>query len=308
MERPTERPSEPPTEPLRDALATLQSRWGNAVVRLGDGHSGMPRAAVGPGSDAPAVHGALALAQLPDSHPEAAPAPAAGVISTGFPELDAILGPAGLPAEASVVIRGGPSSGKTTLALRTSAEAQGNGDIVVWLDLGRSFDPGEAVCRGVDLSWLLVIRSADAAEGLAVAGSLLAGRCVGLLVVDLPARLRARTDEPLRRIVTQARRVGARLIVLESASLDASAQAVLVGSSGVRLDLERRTWLRLGRDVVGQRTRVAVVKNRYGPPGRSVDLDIHYPMDGERAVETHRLAWDGLGQEPAWLRPRLVAV
>jgi hypothetical protein len=298
---------ERPTEPLRSALATLQSRWGSAVVRLGDGASGAHGPAVGPGNGAPGVHGALALAQLPDSHPGAAPGSVASVISTGFPALDAILGPSGLPREASVVLRGGPSSGKTTLALRTCAEAQGSGDIVAWLDLGRSFDPGEAVCRGVDLRWLLVIRPVDVAEGLALAGSLLAGRCVSLLVVDLPSRLRARTDEPLRRIVAQARRVGARLIVLEPASLGGSPQAVLAGDSGVRLDLERRAWLRLGRDVVGQRTRVAVVKNRYGPPGRSVDLDIHYPMDGERAVETHRWAWDGLGQlELDGPAPRLV--
>jgi RecA/RadA recombinase len=296
IRRAMERPLERPTEPLRSALATLQSRWGSAVVRLGDGASGAPAPAAGSGRDAPAVHGALALAQLPDSHPEAAPAPVAGVISTGFPALDAILGPAGLPPEASVVMRGGPSSGKTTLALRTSAEAQGSGDIVAWLDLGRSFDPGEAVCRGVDLRWLLVIRPTDVTEGLALAGSLLAGRCVGLLVVDLPARLRARTDEPLRRIMAQARRVGARLLVLEPASLGVSSQAVLAGGSSVRLDLERHAWLRLGRDVVGQRTRVAVAKNRYGPPGRSVDLDIHYLMDGERTVETHRWARDGLDQ------------
>src|SRR5262245_22168825 len=117
MERPTERPA----EPLRNALATLQSRWGSAVVRLGDGASGVPGPVVGPGNGATAVHGALAFAQLPDSHPEAAPAPPTGVISTGFPALDAILGPAGLPSEASVVMRGGPSSGKTTLALRTCA-------------------------------------------------------------------------------------------------------------------------------------------------------------------------------------------
>jgi RecA/RadA recombinase len=236
----------------------------------------------------------------------------------------------GLPAEASVVIRGGPSSGKTTLALRTSAEAQGSGDIVAWLDLGRSFDPGEAVGRGVDLRWLLVVRPADAGEGLALAGALLAGRCVGLLVVDLPVRLRARLDGPLRRLVNQARHVGVRLLVLEPASLDQGLQASLASGSGMRLELERHAWLRLGRDVVGQRTRVAVVKNRYGPPGRSVDLDIHY-VDGERAVTAHHLAWEGLGPEAmrdglepallrdglepalprlerAWPRPRLVAV
>ena len=69
-------------------------------------------------------------------------------------------------------------------------------------------------------------------------------------------------------------------------------QAALAGSTGLRLELERRSWLRLGRDVVGQRTTVVVAKNRYGPPGRSVDLDIHYLTDGERSLATHRLIPD----------------
>jgi recombination protein RecA len=203
--------------------------------------------------------------------------------------LDAILGPSGLPPEASVVVRGGPSSGKTTLALRCIAEAQASGDIVAWLDLARAFDPVEAMARGVDPRWLLVIRPGDAAEGFSLAGSLLTGRCIGLLVVDLPPRSHARTEEQLRRLTAHARRIGARLIVLEPASVAAPIQAALASSTGLRLELERRAWLRLGRDVVGQRTTVAVAKNRYGPPGRSVDLDIHYLTDGERSVATHRL-------------------
>ncbi len=294
------------SEPLRSALATLQTRWGSAAIRLGDGRPvGSVTAA---GSGAPAVHGSLALAVLPDTRPGAprptSDAPPAGVISTGFPALDAILGPSGLPLEASVVVRGGPSSGKTTLALRCAAEAQAGGDIVAWLDLGRAFDPVEATARGIDLRWLLVIRSVDAPEGLSLAGSLLAGRCVGLLVVDLPARLRARLAEGLRRLAAHARRVGARLIVLEPTSLAGSLGTALAQSTGLRLELERQAWLRLGRDVVGQRTAVAVVKNRYGPPGRSVDLDIHYLADGERSMVTHRAVSDGV-DEPA---PRLVVV
>ncbi|MEX1295266.1 MAG: hypothetical protein AB1Z67_03745 [Candidatus Limnocylindrales bacterium] len=250
---------------------------------------------------APAVHGSLALAAFPDSHPGApqpTPDARAGVISTGFPALDAVLGPSGLPAEASVVVRGGPSSGKTTLALRCAAEAQAGGDIVAWLDLGRAFDPVEAAGRGVDLRWLLVVRPADVPEGLSLAGALLSGRCVGLLVVDLPARLRGRLDDQLRRLVAHARRVGARLVVLEPPSVAAPLQAALAGSTGLRLELERRSWLRLGRDVVGQRTAVAVAKNRYGPPGRSVDLDIHYLAEGERSLATHRLVTDEVAGWP----------
>ena len=309
------RAMERPVEPLRSALATLQTRWGSAAVRLADGRPA--GAVVTAGSGVPAVHGALALAVLPDSHPEAPQPspdrPAVGVVSTGFPALDAILGPSGLPAEASVVVRGGPSSGKTTLALRCVAEAQASGDIVAWLDLARSFDPVEASGRGVDLRWLLVIRPAGIGEGLALAGALLSGRCLGLLVVDLPARSGSGTAEQLRRLVAHARRAGARLIVLEPVSVG-GARAALSGASGLRFELERRAWLRLGRDVVGQRTTVAVAKNRYGPPGRSVELDIHYLSDGERSLATHRLAREdaagSMSGSPAAGRsgPRLVVV
>jgi hypothetical protein len=271
------------SEPLSSALATLQTRWGSAAVRLGNGNP--VGAAASAEGEAPAVHGTLALATLPVPHPGASqPLPGGSVISTGFPALDAVLGPSGLPAEASVVVRGGPSSGKTTLALRCAAEAQAHGDIVAWLDLGRVFDPVEAVGRGVDLRWLLVIRPT---------GALLSGRSIGLLVVDLPPRLRTRLDDQLRRLVAHARRVGARLIVLEPPSVVGSVQAALAGSTGLRLELERQAWLHLGRDVVGQRTAVAVAKNRYGPPGRRADLDIHYLADGERALAAHRLASDG---------------
>jgi RecA/RadA recombinase len=92
--------------------------------------------------------------------------------------------------------------------------------------------------------------------------------------------------------------------VLEPSSISGSSQAALASSTGLRLELERQSWLRLGRDVVGQRTAVVVAKNRYGPPGRSVDLDIHYLTDGERSLATHRLIPDeASGKESALLEP-----
>jgi recombination protein RecA len=250
------------------------------------------------------------LAVLLDSHPEAPQpgpeGPPPGVLSTGFPALDAILGSSGLPAEASVVVRGGPSSGKTTLALRCVAEAQAGGDIVAWLDAARSFDPVEAVGRGVDLRWLLVVRPTHVREGLALAGALLSGGCLGLLVMDLPARSWGSPDQ-LRRLVAHARRAGARLIVLQAGSAAAAPAVALSDASGLRFELERRAWLRLGRDVVGQRTGVLVAKNRYGPPGRSVDLDIRYLSEGERSLATHRLVEQGAARDvldaPAAERP-----
>src|SRR6476646_1869407 len=156
------------------AVASLQARWGAAAPRITDG--------------ALALAAEPALAALPDVGPrnEPRPDPDDRVIRTGFAALDAILGPGGLPRSASVAIRGDGSSGRTTLVLRLAAEAQAQGSIVAWLDLSRSFDQVEVVTRGVRLEWLVVITPETLDEGLAIGGSLLGGRAVDLLVLDLP--------------------------------------------------------------------------------------------------------------------------
>ncbi len=146
------------------------------------------------------------------------------------------------------------------------------------------------MARGVDLRWLLVIRPADPAEGFALAGALLSGRAVDLLAVDLPVGLPARQEGAIRRLSAHAKRVGARFIVLEPPTLPGGLHGALAEVTGLRLELEREAWIRLGRDVVGQQTRVTVAKNRFGPPGRHVALEIHYASEGERRVATHRFA------------------
>ena len=184
--------------------------------------------------------GALALAPAPALAPASAPAPALvpqprpdpddRVIPTGFAALDAILGPGGLPRSASVAIRGDGSSGRTTLVLRLAAEAQVAGSIVAWLDLSRSFDPVEAVARGVRLEWLVVITPETLDEGLAIGGALLAGRSVDLLVLDLPGGRLAGSDRPARiadrlgRLAALARRAETLLVVLEPPGLAGGAR------------------------------------------------------------------------------------
>src|ERR1700675_3427109 len=180
------------------ALASLQARWGAAAPRIAGQQS----------STSPRVIGALATVPLPDEAepdealPDARPTlpgarplhhetPLPGghgverIVRTGFPVLDAILGPGGLPRSASVAFRGDASSGKTTLALRLAAEAQVDGAIVAWLDLARALDPVEAAARGVRLDWLVVLTPETIDEGLSIAATLLAGRSVDLLVIDL---------------------------------------------------------------------------------------------------------------------------
>ena len=253
------------------ALAGLQARWGAA---------------------APRVVGSLALAPaaaLPDEQPRYEPSlDDSRVIHTGFAALDAILGPGGLPKSASVAIRGDGSSGRTTLSLRVAAEAQAQGSVVAWLDLSRSFDPVEAVARGVRLEWLVVITPASLDEGLSIAGSLLTGRSVDMLVLDLPGGRLAKTDKPARvadrlhRLAALARRAETLLLILDAPGLAGGLATAVAESTGIRLELARRSWVRLGRDVVGQRTEAIVAHNRHGPPGRKATLRILYAEGGER--------------------------
>ena len=310
-----------PSTDLNAALATLRSRWGAAAP----GYVGE-------------VVGALATVPLetpdearPSSFPLPGPSSAPGqpgvgrqpdserIFSTGFAELDAILGPGGVPRGMGVSLRGDASSGRTTLALRLAAEAQVAGSIVAWLDLTAALDPVEAVARGIQPEWLVVVTPADPEEGLAIAGSLLAGRAVDLLVIDLPAKLpkrvpasgsspagggtEARFADRLGRVAALARRAGITLVVLEPPSVvradlsgrgstAAGGVAAAVGeATGIRLELARRSWIRLGRDVVGQRTEVIVARSRAGPPGRRATLRILYADGGERDACLRR---DGL--------------
>jgi RecA/RadA recombinase len=250
------------------------------------------------GEVAEVTDGALALAPAPALAPASVPAPALvpqprpdpddRIIPTGFAALDAILGPGGLPRSASVAIRGDGSSGRTTLVLRLAAEAQATGSIVAWLDLSRSFDPVEAVARGIRLEWLVVITPETLDEGLAIAGALLAGRSVDLLVLDLPGGRLAATDKPARiadrlgRLAALARRSETLMVVLEPPGLAGGLATAVAESTSLRLELARRSWIRLGRDVVGQRTEALIARNRYGPPGRHATLRILYAEGGER--------------------------
>ena len=273
-----------PSADVTAAVASLQARWGAAAPRITERVTERT------------TDGALALAPLPDQTPS--PEPTAGpqpksdpnerIIRTGFTALDAILGRGGLPRSASVAIRGDGSSGRTTLVLRLAAEAQATGAIVAWLDLARSFDPVEAVARGVRLEWLVVITPETLDEGLAIGGALLAGRSVDLLVLDLPGGRLAPSDRPaaiadrLGRLAAFARRAETLLIVLEPPGLAGRLAVAVAESTSLRLELARRSWIRLGRDIVGQRTEALVARNRYGPPGRRATLRILYADGGER--------------------------
>ena len=108
-----------------------------------------------------------------------------------------------------------------------------------------------------------------------------------LLVVDLPdgrdpAVGGVRVGDRLGRLAALARRAGTLLVVVEPIALGRGLAAAVEEASGLRLELERTGWIRLGRDVVGQRSAVTVARNRHGPPGRHTDLEILYAEGGAR--------------------------
>jgi hypothetical protein len=287
-------------QPRSAALAALRERWGDAAPR-----------------PAAEVFGALAVAPdlaivpplpagpsfpwspllVPTGAQIVGRAPAAGgrVVSTGFDVLDAILGQGGLPRQGSVAIAGSGSAGTTTLALRAVASAQATGAIAAWVDGSHSLDAVEAVARGVRLEWLVVLAPADPADGLEMAGTLLQARAVDVLVLDPgsgrspaagrpptgPGGRRPSVAERLDRLLALARRAGALFVVLETADLPDSLHGVLDGA-GLRLELQRRGWIRLGREVVGQRAEVRVARDHHGPPGRRAELRILYADGGAR--------------------------
>src|SRR6185312_14684305 len=154
--------------------------------------------------------------------------------------------------------------------------------------------PVEAVARGVKPEWLVVVTPQDVDEGIAIAGSLLSGRTVDLLVIDLPQRVESGTKpagsktrggsvaDRLGRLAALARRAGITVAMLEPPGLTPTIAGAIGEATGVRLELARRSWIRLGRDVVGQRTEVVVARNRAGPPGKRATLRILYADGGER--------------------------
>jgi hypothetical protein len=116
-----------------------------------------------------------------------------------------------------------------------------------------------------------------------MAAMLLQDRTVDLLLLDLPYRplsgaglSAAVLAERFNRLAALARRAGVQLLVLEPPNLPSALSSVLTQVSALRLELSRRAWIRLGRDVVGQRTEVRVSRDRFGPPGRAAELRILY--------------------------------